>query len=238
MPMAGPGGKPAVRPADAIEAAVQPGTRPPVQSPAESSEKPAVAPGRDLAASEEAIKAEAGGDPLKAALAAEEVAYAILYRDMSSWKAENVRELARMLHTLPDSVAAQILWLAASAPETVDIGPIFTAALSSPSAVIRGQAVDILANLHPPELRRRLLLGLLRADGGSKAVLHSIDGRAAKPFPSSVRSLMEVMELLEPAQKEVAAAVAARLKNLTRVNVPATAEAWRDWWKANSRQYD
>jgi hypothetical protein len=49
---------------------------------------------------------------------------------------------------------------------------------------------------------------------------------------------MEVMELVEPAQKEVAAAVAARLKNLTRANVPATAEAWRDWWKANSRQYE
>ncbi|MDR1533841.1 MAG: hypothetical protein LBU64_01885 [Planctomycetota bacterium] len=205
-------------------AAAEPRGRATAKPPPESTarERPAAGAPADSPGSEARIEATASS---------------VLYGGVSAWNAELAREWNRLLPTLPDPIAGRILWLAAAAPESVEAGRIFATALASPSAIIRAQAAALVTGLKSSGDRERLLAALVGREGDSELLLQVIDGLAAKPFPASVSGLMEIMPLIGPKQPKAEAAAAAHLRNLTRNSLPASASAWNDWWKTNSRQY-
>ncbi|MDR3077152.1 MAG: hypothetical protein LBV15_00110 [Planctomycetota bacterium] len=190
-----------------------------------------------------ALSGDFGASPASSAISMEEAAnlektaYSTLYFGFPSWSVENTRELSRTVDQLPTPVASRVLWLSVTAMSSFDSTQIIIAALSSRSATIRIQGADILTGLHSPDTLRMLLTRLFQSERDASVLLHAIDGMATKPFPESVRNLMEVMETSKAAQSPIVEAAAVHLRRLTRANIPSSAIDWRDWWMSHSRDY-
>ncbi|MDR2390711.1 MAG: hypothetical protein LBE84_03395 [Planctomycetota bacterium] len=169
---------------------------------------------------------------------AETAVYLALFSGLAEWNQENVEKLRQALPTLPEPAAAHIIWLVLSAPDSLDVSGIFSAALSAASPPgIRARAAEAIIDLPRSETRTRLLNELMAEGQDGDLAIRVINGMAAKPFPKSVRLLMEAMELIGSGNQEAVSAAAARLRSLTRANVPARAQAWLDWWRENSVKF-
>ncbi len=168
---------------------------------------------------------------------AEVEADALLGAGLPRWDAETLGKLAGAISGLPEATASQALWQAASSPLRSDAVQVFLAALASPSPAVRRQAADIMAGLESPDAIDLLLEKLPGLDPDGETLRHVVLGIAAKPNRVAVRGLMRVM--LSPNLDGVtAAAAAAQLRRLTRTSLPDRPDSWRDWWRANSRQYE
>lgn len=179
---------------------------------------------------------ETGGADFSRAAANEDLARRVLFSDLTEWDAEKGRRLAGMLPDLSDEVAAEVVWMAASASKRVDMAPFFAAALAVPSPVVRSQAAAVLA-LSGTSDNLRMLLARLAAET-DPAVSSFIIGAVAsrRPMAMAVRNLMDVM-LLPALKPEAVAATGDHLRRLTRTKIPDNPSSWRDWWLDNSHFY-
>lgn len=170
---------------------------------------------------------------------AETAAYGALFSGLPEWNRENVEKLRQALPALPEPAAARIIWLVLSAPDSLDVSGVFSAALSPASPPgIRAQAAEAVIDLPRSETRTELLGKLMAEGGDGDLAMRVIDGMASKTFPKSVRLLMEAMEVAGSAGNQQAeSGIAVRLRNLTRANVSASAQAWLDWWRENSAKF-
>lgn len=75
----------------------------------------------------------------------ESIAAANLPRNL--WDSEVVRQLERNVATMPDFVAAEALWLAATAPPSVDTTTVFANSIRSGSPAVRSVAAAAMAGL-------------------------------------------------------------------------------------------
>lgn len=152
------------------------------------------------------------------------------------WDAERLRDLARRIAGLPEEVASQALWLAASAPPRVDAINVFASALSSASVRVRCVAVSVLMGIDTDDARR-LLLNTLALERDAEVVQTVVKGFAHLPRKRAVRGLMDVMFL--PGATGMATDIAAEeLRRLTRTEIGNSSVDWRDWWLDNERDYD
>ncbi len=183
--------------------------------------------------------AAAAGDAADPAAAAarEAEADALLYAGLARWNGDRVRALAKAVETLPEATAAQALWLAAGYSDQSEAMWVYAAALSSASPLVRRQGADLMAGLDSPDALGLLLERLAAPDADAELLPHVVAGIAVKPTRRAVRSLMQVMLSPNPKSETVSAA-AAQLRRLTRTSVGDKPDAWRDWWRANARQYE
>ncbi len=174
--------------------------------------------------------------PQEKARAAEHEAAAAENLPARRWEADKIRDLARNIAGLPDDVAAQALWLAATAPPRVDTINVFANALSAPSAPVRLVAVSLLAGGNTDDARR-LLLNTLALEQNPAVVETIIKGLANLPRNRAVRSLMDVM-FLPGATGMATDGAAEELRRLTRAEIGNGPVDWRDWWLDNEPLYD
>lgn len=152
------------------------------------------------------------------------------------WSAEKLRELSRNINSLPDEIAAEGLWLVASAPPRVDTLSIYANALTAPSEKVRAITASILASQNTDDARRLLMntLALERDPGVVQAV---VSGLAHLPRARAVRGLMDVM-FLSGVTAMATDSAAEELRRLTRADVGNSPADWRDWWLDNESSYD
>ena len=151
------------------------------------------------------------------------------------WSAEAVRELADRVSTMPDFVAAQALWLAATAPLSVDATTVFAKGLQSPSPTVRGVASSIMAGLPSPAIQR-MLITAIAAETDPEIVHIAVGGLSRLPRNQAVNALMEIMHAYG-AQDLLVEETGIALRRLTEADVPNNASAWRDWWLDHQDTY-
>lgn len=147
------------------------------------------------------------------------------------WDADKVREIARNISTLPDSVAAEVLWAMVFAPPEVNTINFFSNALSAPSPELRKVAVSILTGDTSPD-SRRLVLNMLATEKNSEVIQTVVQGMTHLPRKRAVFGLMDIM-LVPGAPDEAVRLTGAELRRLTRADVADDPGAWRDWWLDN-----
>lgn len=166
----------------------------------------------------------------------ENLAGTIFFEEVVRWNADKLRDLSRVIPSLQEPVAIQVLWMVASAPARFETTHVMAAALSSKSPVVRCQAADILVANASPE-SRRMLLGALSTENDPDVVRHIVTALAMqKDTNRSVVSMMDLMyesDLKAPAVETASA----QLRRLTRFRLNTAAE-WRDWWLDNEPVYN
>lgn len=151
------------------------------------------------------------------------------------WDAEKVREIARNVATLPDAVAAEVIWSMAAAPPQVNTVNFFGNALGSSSPEVRKVAASVLIK-EPSYDFRRLVLNTLATERDEDVIHTIIQGFTHLPRNQAVNGLIDVM--LVPGVPQGAVALAGtELRRLTRADVMDDPGAWRDWWLDNEDQY-
>lgn len=154
---------------------------------------------------------------------------------LKRWDGEQIREFARMMPSLPESLVAEALWAAAVAPVGVDTDALFSAALSSSSPAIRGVAASLLSAGTSAE-SRRLLLNRLATEQDPEIVAIIVRSMANLPLKKAVRSLMDIMN--QPGANQVAVdAATLELRRLTNTELGANQWEWRDWWLEHEASY-
>lgn len=166
---------------------------------------------------------------------AEEEADAALYTHLTEWDEASIEQLAKAVKTLPEAAAAKALWLAASAPPSLNAAPVLIAALSSTSPLIRVQAADVMIAMEHPNTLHPLIEFLNSPEADAAFARHVAASMATKSSPAAIRLLMLVM--LSPNLKDsTAEVVGEQLRRLTRANLPNNPEPWRAWWREQPGQ--
>lgn len=154
---------------------------------------------------------------------------------LDRWTGEKIRELARTLNSMPEELAAQTLWLVATAPASLDTNVLFATALSSPSPNVRGLAASLLAGGISSD-SRRFLLNTLASEKNPEIIRTIIHGMGNLPHQQAVRGLMDVM-YLPGEHPPVIEEASSELRRLTQADIGANAGDWRDWWLDNEGRY-
>lgn len=153
---------------------------------------------------------------------------AALYTRLARWDDDAIEQLAREVRTLPEADAAEILWLASTVPPPLNPTPVFTAALSSSSPLIRNQAADAMLAMDNPKTINPLIEFLNAPEADASFLNYVAAAIAAKPSQTALRLLMRAM--LSPNLKQEAVdALGEQLRAITRVNLPNDPAAWRKW---------
>ncbi|MCD7895813.1 MAG: hypothetical protein LUG50_03945, partial [Planctomycetaceae bacterium] len=74
-----------------------------------------------------------------------------------NWDAEEIRDSARTIHTLSESIASDVMWRVMAAPPAFDTINIFANALSSDDQAIREVALSFLVGWFTADSRRILM---------------------------------------------------------------------------------
>lgn len=151
------------------------------------------------------------------------------------WDADKVREIARNISSLPDPVAAEVLWAMVFAPPEVNTINFFSNALSAPSPELRKVAVSILTGDTSPD-SRRLVLNMLSTEKDSEVIQTVVQGMTHLPRKQAVFGLIDIM-LTPGAPNEAIRLTGAELRRLTRADVANDPGAWRDWWLDNEDSF-
>ena len=154
---------------------------------------------------------------------------------LDRWTGDKIRELARTINSMPEELAAETLWLVATAPTSLDTNVLFATALSSPSANVRGLAASLLAGGISSD-SRRFLLNTLASEKNPEIIRTIIHGMSNLPLHQSVRGLMDVM-YLPGEHPPVVEEASSELRRLTKADIGANAGDWRDWWLDNEGKY-
>lgn len=152
------------------------------------------------------------------------------------WDSGKFREFAQQLDNLPEAVASRILWLAATAPESMDNTAFFIQALSSSSPSIRRQTADVMLAREGPETGR-LIVSRLETETDAETVRHIVAAMSRRPAKKAIPLLVSIMQK-QNVGPDLAAAVGGELRRITRADLPDTPNAWRDWWLDNAHRYE
>lgn len=153
----------------------------------------------------------------------------------AKWDVDILREMARNIQNVPEPLAAEILWAAATAPTFIDTTNIFASAIASTSPVVRSVAASILVGSNSPDLKR-LLINFVTTERREEIIKHIVQGMASKPRAAAVRSLMDIM-FVTNIQGLVLEEATRELRRLTHADISANAGSWRDWWLDNEEKY-
>ncbi|MCC8190754.1 MAG: HEAT repeat domain-containing protein [Planctomycetes bacterium] len=170
------------------------------------------------------------------AAAAQEAAQEFLLAGSGKWEAGRLRDLVRVVGTLPEAVAAEVVWTLAGAPARVDVIPVLAAAFSSPHPAIRCQVADVLVCLDTEDSRRLVMAGL-GTEADPEVMAHIVNAKAATTLNRAVREMIDVM-YVSGGKQPVVDAASEQLRRLTRANLPNVAADWDDWWLDNQHFYE
>lgn len=152
------------------------------------------------------------------------------------WDSGKFREYAQQLDSLPEAISCRILWLAASAPDSLDNTPFFIQALASSTPSIRRQTADVMIARDAPD-SARLLAQRLETETDADTVRHIVSAMSRRPPKKAIPLLMSIMQK-QNVSPDLAAAVGQELRRITRAELADTPNAWRDWWLDNAHRYE
>lgn len=155
---------------------------------------------------------------------------------LGRWNVEKTREIARVFKELPEPVALKALWLAASAPNGVDVTTVFVNASTSEYPSVRRHTADLLISFDTPD-SNRLLMTSLSSEKDPDVIRHVVDGLASLPTKQAVRRMIDIMydTGIDPAAVETAAG---HLRRLTRAELSDRPGDWQSWWLDNQQFFD
>ena len=163
----------------------------------------------------------------------EDILYRELLAHIDHWDSEVVGRFSRVIASLPEEVACEALWIAAGVPERLNVLSIYSAALKSPSSLVRRQTFDILvARGGQDEIR--LVLGMLAANDELNP--HIIGAIAKKSANKSIPILIDIL-FYPNIPPDSRALTVERLRSITSADIRDDAMGWRNWWDDNERFY-